>query len=202
MKCPSLFRDLLWEEFVSKFTSSQFLKKSKYLRENVFGEAKSTKKLNTIQEIFMHTVHEKVLKWAGSSFTENKVEMITRMKSGDENVYELQDANRFIAMIDSLKADLVDEIAKLHIRVFRVDQIATKNYFVKNFSYKTDWYNLDGSRKYDDLPLREKIEFKYVKKYDMPQVIRWYKNEMPIQKEDLVIVFEGAISDRRYTIFE
>ena len=67
----------------------------------------------------MHGVHEQVIKWS----SDNKVDMTTRMKAGDENVYELKDPNSFVTGIESLKKTLHNEIDKLHVRVFRVDQM-------------------------------------------------------------------------------
>ncbi|VBB18605.1 hypothetical protein YASMINEVIRUS_1068 [Yasminevirus sp. GU-2018] len=203
-QCPSIFTSetgelLDWHDFVKLFTKSEFIARSKYFREICFGNTGFIGKAGTLQEIFMHGVHEKIMAWAD----ENKIDFTPRMKAGDENVYELKDHEAFEAKIDSLRGAIgVDTMKHLHIRVFRVDQIETKQFFLKTFTYNTDWYDSEGNLKdVDSRSLKSKIEFKRVPKYFLPQVIRWFNKEK-IHPYDLVFIHEGILAEYKATIFD
>jgi hypothetical protein len=202
-KCKSIFQNengeqLSWYQYVKQFTKSDFIAESKYFREVCFGNAGFAKRANTLQEIYMHDMHQIILAWA----KDTNVNMILRMKAGDENVYELENYVEFVSRMDSLKNVLGSHTNNLHIRVFKVDQIETKIYFLKTFLYNTDWVNTDGSLKPEvKNSLKSKIEFKYVPKGFMPQVIKWYNNE-EIKEKDLIFTDNGIPSKYLATIFE
>jgi hypothetical protein len=200
--CPSLFTKvdgtlMTWYEFVKQYTKSEFIAKSKYFRELCFGMTGFISKAATLQEIFMDDVHTRVLGIA----EQVGISMTPRMKSGDENLYELTDPDKFIESIDNFKAALSDKISKLHIRVYVLEQIENKNYFLKKFSFNTDWYDSNGRLKTDPAPFKSKIEFKCVPKHFMPQIIRWYKKEK-IQDEDLIFMHDRIKARFLSTIFE
>lgn len=196
--CPTLFTNkqgelMSWYQFVKQFTESEFICRSKYFRELVFGMTGFIGKAATLQEILMDKVHKTVCAW--STMTGNQ--LIPRMKCGDENVYELEDYESMVSMIDSLKEALTPEVCQdLHFRIFRVDQIETKIFFVKTFMYNSDW---DAS--HESRSLKQKIEFKKVPKFFMPQIIKWYQKK-PIQDEDLIFMHEGIMAQYKATIFE
>lgn len=199
--CPSIFAKegsdelLSWPEFVKKFTPSEFLSKSKYFRELVFGLTSFIKRAGTLQEIFMDKIHPMTQNWASM----HEVGVDLRMKCGDELVYQLSDYNKMVSLVDSLKEYLGESnMQRLHIRIFRVDLIATKNYFIKTFVYNTDWIVPTS-------PSEEKrecmVEFKKVPKYFMPQIIKWYQKK-EIVDEDLIFMHEGVVAKYMSTIFE
>lgn len=204
-QCPTLFTSkipttndnkllLSWQEFVKRFTDSEFVCRSKYFRELVFGQTGFISKAATLQEILMDEVHQRVLEWAVS--TGHNLEV--RMKCGDENVYELQDHASVVTALESLKDKIGQDTARnLHFRVFRVDQIESKIYFVKTFTYNSDW-NTDVT---SSQSLKSKIEFKKVPKHFMPQVIKWYLKQK-IQTPDLIFMHEGIMAQYMSTIFE
>lgn len=202
-KCRSVFQnehgeDLSWYQFVKQFTKSDFIAGSKYFREVCFGNIGFSGKANTLQEIYMDDVHKIVLEWG----KENNIELIPQMKAGDENVYELLVPDAFVLMIDSIKTKLGKRMSNLHIRIFKVEQIEQKNYFLKTFTYNTDWFDSNGNlNPVSADSLKAKIEFKCVPKSFMPQVIKWYTNEK-IVEEDLIFMDEGTISKRLVTIFD
>lgn len=62
--CPSIFvkdsKVLSWYKFVKNLTKSEFIAKSKYFRELVFGNTGFIGKSGTYQEIFIDTIHNLV----------------------------------------------------------------------------------------------------------------------------------------------
>jgi hypothetical protein len=119
--------------------------------------------------------------------------MILKMKAGDEMVYEVSD--KFNESNVKIIKDMigVDICKDLHFRVFRVDQIESKPFFLKTFIYNTDIIQ--------PYSLKQKIEFKKIPKYYMPQVIKWYMKE-PIIDEDLIFVHDGLLAKYMTTIFD
>lgn len=196
--CPSLFTsqqgDLMsWQQFVKQFTDSEFICQSKYFRELVFGMTGFINKAGILQEILMDKVHQSVMDWSSIS----GVTLTPRMKCGDENVYEVSDPETVITQIASLRSAIGPEVDNLHFRIFRVDQIEQKVFFVKTFLYNSDWEHVEKESR----SLKSKIEFKKVPKFFMPQVIKWYRHEK-IQDEDLIFMHEGIIAQYKATIFE
>jgi hypothetical protein len=203
--CPSIFIDPLedgrilnWYEFVKQFTKSEFLAKSKYFRELIFGMTGFIGKANILQEIYMDKIHNIIDEWSKSN-----LDIELKMKAGDELVYEIKDTELFLSKLDSLKERIgKDDLNKLHFRLFKVNSVDEKPYFVKTFIYNTDWFDELGILKESSkLTLKDKIEFKKVPKYFMPQVIKWYNKEQ-IQDEDLIFMHEGIMAKYLSTIFE
>jgi len=165
----------------------------------------------------MDRVHGVVMKWAldqklplseVEQTPENKDKsddqiLIPRMKRGDENVYELTlHPDKSIAQLAKLKTDLgIDVCKNLHFRVFKINQIAKKNYFLKEYLYNSDWYCADGTMKnLDALSLKSKVEFKGVERCFMPQVLKFYTAQ-PIVHEDLLFMHSGFLAKYQTTIF-
>ena len=109
-----------------------------------------------------------------------------------------------------------------HIRIFKVEKIGAKKYFVKTFSYRSDWTEDDYRiikeqvqlRHTDDylatstrillrapLPLRKRIEFKRVDKRFYLQVLKYYQ-ELPIEPNDLYFTDSGVKAQYCYSIFD
>lgn len=248
-QCDSIFinsnGDIInWYEFVKQFTKSEFIAKSKQFREICFGNLGFCGRSKVLQEHFMEVVHLKILNWcktSGNTFT-------TKMKSGDEIVYELHKDytyDKFLTIYDLLKNELEDSInsiesiisAKsintekssikqinisdyLHFRVFKVEQICQKNYFLKLFTFNTDWNWIDAdnvpSKEYmsiindesictDNRPLlgslKSIIEFKCVPKLFFAQIAKWYFKQ-DIEDRDLLFTHEGIIAKFMNTIFD
>jgi len=193
-KCPNIFRTenglMTWFDFVKQFTKSDFIAKSKFFREICFGRMGFSKRSNTLLEIYIDNVHKKIEEWS----THNEGQLVLRMKAGDELVYELPDHDSFLNLLDSLKETLGDNLNNLHIRVFKVEQIEQKNYFLKTFSYNTDW-----SR--GDKDMHSMIEFKCVPKSFMPQIIKWLNHEK-IEDRDLLFMHDGILCGYHSTIFD
>ena len=61
-----------------------------------------------------------------------------------ENVYEIKDHDKFMNEVDRV-TKLVNTVEKygsiFHVRVFKVESIAGKPFFMKTFYYNTDWLN-------------------------------------------------------------
>jgi hypothetical protein len=190
--CPTLFTGPdgklnSWYEFVKQFTDSEFIARSKYFREFVFGLTGFIHRAGILQEILMEKIYGTI-----NTYCESE-KMILKMKTGDEMVYEVSDKfneSNVKIIKDMIGADICKD---LHFRVFRVDQIESKPFFLKTFIYNTD----------DIQPysLKQKIEFKKIPKYYMPQVIKWYMKE-PIIDEDLIFVHDGMLAKYMTTIFD
>jgi hypothetical protein len=195
--CPSLFTSedgtlLSWSEFVNQFTKSKFIQKSKYFRELVFGLTGFMSKAATLQEIYMDSVHNLIVKF----FDEQMIPMNLKMKAGDELVYELSDYNILLDQINILIEYIKsNQYVDLHFRIFRIDQIENKSFILKTFIHNTDW--VDGTVK----TFKQMVEFKTVPKYFMPQIIKWYNKE-PIIDADLIFTHEGILAQYKATIFD
>jgi len=116
------------------------------------------------------------------------------MKRGDEIVYKLTDHKKIIESIDQLKHCLgADNVSKLHFRLFHLDRIYGKEFFVKTFLYNTDPLA-------ETAHLKSKIEFKKIPECFMPQVIKYYLEETVVD-EDLMFMHMGVPSKFMVKIF-
>jgi hypothetical protein len=191
---------LSWYDFVKQFTGSEFIANSKYFREQVFGHMQFIKRATALQEIFMDTIHTDIVRWNRSLDL-----VVLQKKSGDELIYWIQDIELFLAKIDSLYRALDPvSVSKLHIHVFELQSIGTKNFFVKSIQHSNDLVDEKQGNKpklQHELTARDLVQFKRVPKQFMPQVIKWYKKET-IQREDLLFIHEGIESMFLTTIFD
>lgn len=203
-ECPDLFVDqktgekLNWHDFVLHFTESEFIARSKQFREIVIGRIGFSGKAKTLQEILMDKVHDAIM--TNEIFSNM---LVPRMKCGDENVYEINDVASFVSHIDKFKQE-IDKVHGpiLHYRVFKVESIQDKQFFIKTFLYNTDWFDSqDTLIPESSRPLRAMIEFKKVPKKFMLQVIKWQKGER-IAPQDLYFMDEGIKCQYCSTIFE
>jgi hypothetical protein len=195
--CPNLFVptnsetsniSLSWYSFVRKFTNSEFIARSKYFRELVFGQLGICGKLTTYQEMYMDKVHQKLMQFV----TSNNYDMKPKIKCGDEIVYEIQDYNKLIDNMETLKT-VIDPYSKLHFRVFHFEQIEQTNYFVKTFLY-------NDNKILDNSSFKNRIEFKKVEKCFISQIIKWFLKEK-IEKKDLLFINNGIMAQYLVTLF-
>jgi hypothetical protein len=155
-------------------------------------------------------------------------ESLVRMKTGDENVYEIVDMENFMEVIKSgeihntiygiklveipvfvkiyaelgYELDPTVEIGDIfHIRAYNLDKIGSKKYFVKNFHYRSDWTNFGDGFDVSYLPLHKQIEFKKVDKKFYLQVLKYYLGK-PIVDADLYFMDSGIVAKYQYSIFE
>lgn len=198
--CPTIFmhdsKSLEWTDFVKLFTKSEFIAKSKHFREIVFGHTGFVSKACSFQEKMIDDTHKIVEAWANK--TNTKMNLV--VKCGDELVYELENPDDFIEKLESeSESESLSSIvgSNYHIKVFKLEQIETKNFYMKNYLYNT---NCGGRTNRDDVKLIHKIEFKMVPKIFFPQVVRWYKHE-PIHQDDLLFTHEGCLARFETIIF-
>ena len=205
--CPSIFDDgnagqLQWHQFVKKFTESDFIRHSKYVREVVIGKSGFCKKAKQLQENKMQNVHNLVMAWIAT----NSAPIVLCAKDGDELVYELPETYASECLvddswIDSLKYAIEPFVNLLHIKVFKLHRIASRDFFVKKITYNTDWVDSKGMLKIEDRPPNTAIEIKCVPKYFLPQVVRWVRGE-EIQQNDLVFSHDGYDAKYEHSIFD
>lgn len=195
--CPSIFEEeknqnlMSWEEFVKRFTKSDFIAESKKFREVSIGLTNFQNRARVLQELFMDDIHNITEKWN----VENDFKLELKMKRGDELVYKLKDYKEVIKSIDQLKHYFgPDKVSKLHIRLFHLDRVPEKEFFVKSFVYNTDTVS-------ETAVLKSKIEFKKVPDYFIPQVIKWFLKQ-DVVDEDLMYTFMGIPSKFMVKLFE
>jgi len=97
-----------------------------------------------------------------------------------------------------------------HIRIFKVDKIGSKKYFLKTFVYRSEW-NCDimasdeGCMKImmrdQNIPLRQSIEFKKVDKRFYLQVLK-HIQKLPIEDNDMYFTDSGTKAKYCYSIFD
>lgn len=185
--CPLLFTtdNPSWYDFIKQFSDSEFIARSKFFRELFFGLSGFVHKARCYQEQFMDKIYNLINCYC------DEEKMILKMKAGDEIVYEVSDKfnnDNIKKIMDLIGSDICKD---LHFRVFRVDQIHNKKYFLKTFIFNTD---VDTDT--DTYSLKSKIEFKNVPKNLVAQTIKWYMKQ-PITKPDLMFIHDGMVA--RYT---
>lgn len=182
--CPTLFisEDESWENFIRKYTESEFIVKSKYFREVLFGKSKVMNKLQLLSELYMDKLHTMIM-------NEFNDDLVLEMKSGDELVYLIVDIDKFMIKKDQIISQIL--CPSIHVRIFELNKInevcESRKYYYKKFLFSTNW-NEDTVRKIKDI-----IEFKQIPNHFMPQIIKWYIKE-PIIEEDLLFEHDGMLA--------
>lgn len=122
-----------YEDFISKFSDFEYLKKSKYLRQVIFGNLNVGRQV-TIEKYLTSKVLERMLDFGIEP-------QDVRVFTNDEIVFNASDYNEdeirsFVASFDDIEA----EVTK-----FKLVQIGDKDYYVKELS--------DGSKKFKKVPV-------------------------------------------------
>ena len=156
LRCPGIFKGS-WEDFISQFTESQFIRTTKRIREVIFGDLKFSKLANSLQEHEINELYEYLL---GLKDVIDKMTLISKV--GDEMIFELNDdlKNESLTNVMSAYSKQI-----FHVRIFTLRQFEGVPYFYKEY--------LDGT-----------IEPRKVQKKYMMQVIKHYENK-PIEELDL-----------------
>eukprot|EP01126_Amoeba_proteus_P025844 TRINITY_DN2568_c0_g1_i2.p1 TRINITY_DN2568_c0_g1~~TRINITY_DN2568_c0_g1_i2.p1 ORF type:complete len:255 (+),score=31.89 TRINITY_DN2568_c0_g1_i2:125-889(+) len=183
--CPSLFiqtgHDIeSWEEFISGYTTSLFLIKSKHFRQQILGLSILPQTKN-LQERLIDDIHKQLFLSSNAYFQE--LEM--KYKQGDEVVYQIkQPFESFVNFLPEIQEILKRNRDIFHLRVFTLSQVPKTQFFIKSFLFRSDWY---GGH---TLSLSKRIELKNVPKKFTIQVVKWYLKK-EITENDLYFVDEG-----------
>jgi hypothetical protein len=180
---PTLFGgEKTWIKFLSKYTDSKFLLKSKYLREVLFGKLNCVKRINTVCPILMNRVVGLV-----DEINENN-DLTVECIESDEVVYQINCSldvfkeKKYYEKIFALNKD--DDL--FHVRTFKLIKLSDKGYFIKD-------YVMDSSDK--------KKEFKCCPKKFIIQCIK-FAEKKPIELNDLKFMDEGMIATYERSVFE
>lgn len=153
-----------YEEFLGKFTEHDYFKKSKQIRQVIFGTA-MPKKQQRIQKYIMSLVKSKLI---SSGVRDSDI----YASSPDELVF---DADFFDIAQDVLKDEEL-QFFDFHLDVFSFNSIKCDlSVFIKRFENKDDIEIKMGNSKY------------------MAEVVKYLKNE-PISHFDLCFMDEGRIA--------
>lgn len=164
--------DISYEDFIGRFTSYDYFKNSKYLRQVVFGNH-SPKRQVSYEKYLMDKVVTELLKVVPK---ENIV-----FFSNDEIVIELNEEelkdNEYIEKIREIIMDFIKkENIQLREEIFRLKKISGTDGYVKKF--------IDNNKK---------DEFKCLDSLTLPFVLRAYLGE-DIKEEDKVFYYEGKLA--------
>lgn len=153
-----------YEEYISKFTDLDYIKKSKYTRQVIFGNM-NPKRQTTIQRFYMRQIFDLIVGHYSIPLKEVAVftnDEIVLRKDGYISEAEAKEMEKLIK--DRLDIDV-------SVTSFRLNNIGDRKYFVKEKS--------DGT-----------IVFKGVPSTFFPQAYKKYKG-LPINDYDLVFFHEG-----------
>lgn len=179
---PKLFgENKSWSTYISQFTSSEFIRNCKYIRELIFGKLGTSNRVNTLCINFITKIEKEIRE----HFTTNHQFKAINM-THDEVIYCLEHDT----LEDKIKAfehlrDFIDGKYKdmFHIKMFFLHQLGTKPYFIKKHINTKD------------------IEFKCCPSKLIMQCIRYWKKEECTQM-DLQFMDEGYIAQYLKSIFD
>ncbi len=163
-----------YDEFLSQFTDLEYLKKSKQIRQVIFGKLQP-KKQKKIQEYLMSLIKSELIKFG---ITEGMI----KATSPDEIIFEIEDCEDYSKYEELLKND---SIAKLetHFEVFKLESVNSElDCFIKKYKNKKGIDIKKGNMKY------------------MPELIKYIKKE-PLIDKDLAFLDEGRIAFYKEPLF-
>lgn len=164
-----------YEDYISKFTDSEYFKESKYLREVIFGNMNPRRQV-TIEKYMVKRIFNFLLLY--QDFMKDK--KIVSF-SNDELVFEITSDEEKILLQDDFLYECCRIINKrnfgidIRIEIFKLLQVGDKPYYVKEF--------ILGDKEY---------EFKCVPKEYLPQVFKKYNN-IELDDKDLYFVHNGEL---------
>lgn len=168
-----------YEEYISKFTDSEYFKSSKKLRQIIFGNMNPKRQVK-IEKYIMNKIL--ILLTTNILHEESIVSF-----SNDEIVFDYNTSFDKTWNDDCINAwhvshaNLIKNICKsflgidVRVEIFKLEQIENKPYYVKEF--------IVGDKKY---------ELKCVPKIYFPQVFKKY-NGLEVNEKDLMFWFEGQL---------
>lgn len=156
-----------YDEFLSQFTDLEYLKKSKQIRQVIFGNL-LPKKQKKLQEYMMGVIKECLIL---SGLEEDMI----KATSPDEIVFEIEDVDDFKKYEEILKQEKIAQF-DIHFEVFKLEEIKEDlDCFLKVFQNKDGFEIKKGNMKY------------------MPELIKYLKKE-PLNELDLYFFDEGRIA--------
>lgn len=177
-QCPNMFPNGIWETFIGKYTKSQFIIKSKYLREYIFGKLDIMTDLKQLQEELIEKIHVQLCKDFNNLF-----ETAIKMKVGDEIIYQIDDFDNI--NIDDINRSIHKIGNFFHVSTFELSNINNKPYFIKNYIYHSN---------------NKSIDLKCIPKKFILQAIKKVENK-DVDDIDLMFMDESVLAKYIKSIF-
>lgn len=159
-----------FDVFISLFTDDEYIKQSKYIRQVIFGNL-NPKKQQKIQKYIVNILCSKIVDFYDVANIRNT--------SFDEIVVELDAPEDYLlnqVFQNEIKKVVHDLGIELNVEIFYLKQLKPFSYFVKEY-----------------IEPKDKIEFKAVNVFHMPQVYKHYF-QMPLHPYDFMFFHEGYIA--------
>jgi hypothetical protein len=204
--CPSLCENLEWSDFIRKFTNNEFIIKSKYAREVIFGKL-GCKSINKMPIIFIDNVIKHI--------DEKYGEFLRKIRcSNDEVIFEIspEKINLFLPLVNQFKMYINEIDDKCYrVEVFRLAQLGNHAYFVKQIMSNDQDEFSDVTKDITKNMTKNmtknvtKDVFKGVPKKFSAQCVKFYENQ-PILEIDrkftddnnLIATYDQSIFEAEY----
>lgn len=158
-----------YEDYIDKFTDSEYLKQSKYLRQVIFGNM-NPRRQTTVEKFLIFCIFNTIIQ-----SDVNKIGLKIISFSNDELVFEVlndkDETIRELALTTSFSLNRL--IIDVHLELFKLSRVGDEPFYVKEF--------LTGG-----------YEFKCIPKEYFPQVFKKYNN-MEICDEDLYFIHNNEL---------
>ena len=158
-----------YEDYIDKFTDSEYLKQSKYLRQVIFGNM-NPRRQTTVEKFLISCIFNTIIQ-----SDVNKIGLKIISFSNDELVFEVlndkDETIRELALTTSFSLNRL--IIDVHSELFKLSRVGDEPFYVKEF--------LTGG-----------YEFKCIPKEYFPQVFKKYNN-MEICDEDLYFIHNNEL---------
>lgn len=176
---PSIFDGVeTYEDFIGKFTDSDYIKQSKYIRQVIFGQI-NPKRQQTYERYLMDNV-------LTSLFSRTHVERNKVLYFGsDEIVIDISEFvhdgrldNKFSEMVKRVVDKAYSEGINVRAEYYQLGKIEGSKGYFKLFMFETS---------------NKGIEFKGLDSIEFPFVIRAFRGEIPCE-EDYIFIHEGRLA--------
>ena len=159
-----------YEDYIDKFTDSEYLKQSKYLRQVIFGNMNPRRQV-TVEKYLMKQILDGILNFEFvSDISSNLVSF-----SNDELIFELSDT-KLQTIFDACVVDALPNFKfsiETRTELFKLSRVGDEPFYIKEF-------------------LTGRYEFKGIPKEYFPQVFKKYNN-MEICDEDLYFIHNNEL---------
>ena len=163
-----------YEEFIGMFTDSEYMKRSKYIRQVIFGN-QNPRRQTKYEQYLMDLVLTKFLEF--ELFTKSMVVYF----GTDEIVFDISEIaghKDLISFVDSVLNWAAENNIRIRGEHYRLLRIRGTSGYMKDFVYPS---------------LDKNFEIKSASGIEMPYIIRSLKNESP-EDMDGVFVYEGLMA--------
>ncbi len=160
-----------YEDIIDKFSNFEYYKKSKYIRQVIFGN------LNPKRQ-------QRIQKYVSSKISEVLHENNFKIVSASPDEVIVENEKDYKKINEVLRANLPSNIDFFRVEHFFIESIGNQPFFAKKiFGENT-----------------EKTDFKGIPNFLMPQVYKKFKN-LEVSEYDLMFYHEGFLAQFKETLF-